>query len=432
VLTPNSPLRTATVAFFLLWASIAHAEAPQGSIRLLGSWGRHSGSQSVPLVEYRGSTPNDVRLSGNYFGAHWLGFAASVREVGISVSGGGNDGQATLFAVQLGPAARYSRGRFHLWASVGYEFGKRVAFTQLLPPELSPMKVHSLWVSGTVRWEPLSWLHPELRLDWPISFYASAREGKATASSVSGALAMLFPVAKTGRFAWSALVEGGYARESATLPPNTSLSSSISRVGIGLEWAILPPPPPPPPPPAPPAPEVTPPPPAPILGDLDVAVVDKKTGQPIPYANLFVAGRDARTSQQGKVLLQGVRPGRAMVDVEADGYLPGHEEVEIVQGALTSLTVSLPAVERVGYATLSGILRSARTGDTLSGTVQIFPGPRTIKVEKDGVFFVQLQEGRYRVVISAKGHTAQSKNLALKEGDEAIYNVDLHPARSRK
>jgi hypothetical protein len=39
--------------------------------------------------------------------------------------------------------------------------------------------------------------------------------------------------------------------------------------------------------------------------------------------------------------------------------------------------------------------------------------------------------GTYSVIISAKGFITQQKSVTVKDGDQAIFNVDLFPGRGR-
>lgn len=45
----------------------------------------------------------------------------------------------------------------------------------------------------------------------------------------------------------------------------------------------------------------------------------------------------------------------------------------------------------------------------------------------DGKFLVRVPGGRYAVTIEADGFVAQNKVVEVADGDQAIFNVDLHP-----
>ena len=49
------------------------------------------------------------------------------------------------------------------------------------------------------------------------------------------------------------------------------------------------------------------------------------------------------------------------------------------------------------------------------------------KATAQGSFSFQVPGGTYTVTIAAPGFLAQTKSVTVKDGDQAIFNVDLHP-----
>jgi hypothetical protein len=159
-----------------------------------------------------------------------------------------------------------------------------------------------------------------------------------------------------------------------------------------------------------------------------VSVVDA-SGQPLPGASLSVPGRaEARADAAGQVLLEGLAAGPWEVTVAADGFRPEKVAVLAVAGQETALAVSL-ALARQGpvYATLSGQVRSAREGQPLQAWLVIPEAKVRQRADARGSFQVQLKQGRYRVILSAPGHLTQTKVITVREGEQAIFNVDLFP-----
>jgi hypothetical protein len=79
-------------------------------------------------------------------------------------------------------------------------------------------------------------------------------------------------------------------------------------------------------------------------------------------------------------------------------------------------------------ATISGIVRSTEGGKRIAAQLSI-PELKGLKVKAaaDGTFSLKAPAGTYSVTISAPGFVSQTKSVVVKDGDQAIFNVDLHP-----
>lgn len=110
------------------------------------------------------------------------------------------------------------------------------------------------------------------------------------------------------------------------------------------------------------------------------------------------------TDSSGKVTLGGLRPGRWVVEVEADGYL--RERTGILQVRVDE-SIPPPTVLltlRRG-ATIRGIARDAKGLPLADGTVVLLGKgqPRTMKAADDGSYeFRGLSTGRYRLQVARK------------------------------
>ena len=78
-------------------------------------------------------------------------------------------------------------------------------------------------------------------------------------------------------------------------------------------------------------------------------------------------------------------------------------------------------------ATLSGLIRSALGGKRVPATLEIPENKIKPQADLNGAFVLQLEGGTYHIIISAPGYIAQTKRVTLSEGDQAIFDVDLHP-----
>jgi hypothetical protein len=176
--------------------------------------------------------------------------------------------------------------------------------------------------------------------------------------------------------------------------------------------------------PRPPAPVV-----APREGALRLSVVDARGGEPLPGASISVPGRtEAFSEAAGQVLLEGLAPGPWEVKVAAGGFRPEQVAVLVIAGEVTALDVSLAAARQGPvYATLSGQVRSVHKGQPLQAWLVIPEAKVRQRTDARGSFQIQLKQGRYRVILSAPGHLTQTKVITVREGEQAIFNVDLFP-----
>ncbi|MCE9673793.1 carboxypeptidase-like regulatory domain-containing protein [Myxococcus stipitatus] len=82
-------------------------------------------------------------------------------------------------------------------------------------------------------------------------------------------------------------------------------------------------------------------------------------------------------------------------------------------------------------ATLTGQVRSARGGRPVAATLLIPQAKVKAKTDANGAFTFRVKGGTYRITISARGFLSQSKRVTLKDGEQAIFNVDLFPRQKR-
>jgi hypothetical protein len=68
-----------------------------------------------------------------------------------------------------------------------------------------------------------------------------------------------------------------------------------------------------------------------------------------------------------------------------------------------------------------------RKGKPLQALLVIPEAKIRRRTDARGTFQVQLKQGRYRLVFSAPGHLSQTKVVTVRDGEQAIFNVDLFP-----
>ena len=164
----------------------------------------------------------------------------------------------------------------------------------------------------------------------------------------------------------------------------------------------------------------------PKVGGLSIKVVSFEGAKALP-AMVEVNGAATPTSPEGLLTLQGLDPGPISVKVTAPGFNPGEEAAAIVAGSTSELTVTMVPEKKRVPATLRGQVRSARGGKPVVAALEIRELKQTINADDGGAFSVQIAGGRYTVKITATGFVTQSKTVTVRDGDQAIFNVDLAP-----
>jgi hypothetical protein len=80
---------------------------------------------------------------------------------------------------------------------------------------------------------------------------------------------------------------------------------------------------------------------------------------------------------------------------------------------------------------VSGLIRSTQGGTPIPGLLEIPELRLKLRADDKGAFSAKVKGGTYRVVISAPGYLKQVKSFTVKDGDQAIFNVDLYPVGSK-
>ncbi|RKH00916.1 hypothetical protein D7X74_38210 [Corallococcus sp. CA047B] len=166
---------------------------------------------------------------------------------------------------------------------------------------------------------------------------------------------------------------------------------------------------------------------APPTGSLKVKVVQGKNSVPLPGVRLTAGTTEVRTDLKGEALLEGLVPGPVAVSVSAQGFRAAEEAAVVVAGQASELVVVLSQERKGELATLLGQVRSARSGQPLVATVSIPQAKVRTRTDKAGSFTARVRGGTYRITLSAKGYLPQTKSVTVRDGEQAIFNVDLFP-----
>lgn len=165
----------------------------------------------------------------------------------------------------------------------------------------------------------------------------------------------------------------------------------------------------------------------PKVGGLVVMVTDKITRAPLPNVSMKMGDQTYTTDDAGKVVIHDLNPGPVNLAFNADGYQPGSEAASIVAGVDSTVEVGLLSAKKRELATITGLVRSGRGGAPIQANLEIPEAKIKAKANAVGAFTFKVVGGTYTVNISGKGFLSQTKQLIVKDAEQAILNVDLQP-----
>lgn len=166
---------------------------------------------------------------------------------------------------------------------------------------------------------------------------------------------------------------------------------------------------------------------APKVGGVVVTVMLREANTPLPNAAVTVGEKTVSTDDKGVARFEGLPPGPVAIAVALAGHQPGSEAASVVAGKDSEVAVLLVPEKARVPATITGIVRSTQGGKRVAASLSIPELKLSVKAAADGTFSVKVPAGTYSVTISAGGFVAQTKSVTVKDGDQAIFNVDLHP-----
>jgi len=166
---------------------------------------------------------------------------------------------------------------------------------------------------------------------------------------------------------------------------------------------------------------------APKVGGLLVTVIDKATGAALVGTTVVLNGASVTTDSKGVARFADLQPGAVNVELSAPGFTAKTEAATILPGLEATVSTGLVSAKRRDPATVSGSVRSARGGAPVKANLEIPQANIKARADDSGSFVFRLVGGTYTVTISAKGFTTQTKQVTVKDGDQAIFNVDLQP-----
>ncbi|GMU63639.1 MAG: hypothetical protein AMXMBFR34_54020 [Myxococcaceae bacterium] len=164
----------------------------------------------------------------------------------------------------------------------------------------------------------------------------------------------------------------------------------------------------------------------PKVGALKVLVTSKVDGAPV-VATVEWGGGTRSCDASGALTIADLPPGPLALKLSAPGFNPGEEAAAVVAGQTSEVKASLVPEQKKLPATMTGQIRNVRGGKPVAATLEIKERKLRLTADAEGRFSVEIPGGKYTVKISAPKFITQSKQVTVRDGDQAIFNVELFP-----
>ncbi len=165
----------------------------------------------------------------------------------------------------------------------------------------------------------------------------------------------------------------------------------------------------------------------PKVGGLKIVITDKESAQALAGATVIVNDAEYIANEKGEVVLADLKPGPLQVKATLKGYRPAQEVAQVVALRESAVPLQMLKAQKKLLATITGIVRSTQGGAPVQAELEIPQARIKTRANAQGAFTFRVEGGTYSVNISAPGYIKQSKNVTVRDGDQAIFNVDLHP-----
>lgn len=169
----------------------------------------------------------------------------------------------------------------------------------------------------------------------------------------------------------------------------------------------------------------------PKVGGLIVTVTNKDGDKPIEGAVVLVGDKELLTAADGTAKIEGLNPGPVEIKVTAKGFQDGNEAARVTAGRDSAVPIQLVEAQKKVPATITGLVRNTRGGAPIAADLEIPELKLKTRADDKGAFSMRVPGGTYSVIISAQGFITQQKSVTVKDGDQAIFNVDMFPGRNR-
>ncbi|MBI5547182.1 MAG: carboxypeptidase regulatory-like domain-containing protein [Deltaproteobacteria bacterium] len=168
-------------------------------------------------------------------------------------------------------------------------------------------------------------------------------------------------------------------------------------------------------------------------GVIRGVVFDKPTDparrHPVPGAVVEAAGFAPATADAGGAfVLEKVGPGLVPVKISAKGFVTGEEVVSVPAEAEARVELAIAAEAAKPLASLRGLVRTV-SGKPLQAKLTVPEAKVSARTTSHGEFKIDVPGGKYKVRVEAAGFVTQVKSVEVADGDQAIFNIDMHPTK---
>jgi uncharacterized membrane protein len=181
------------------------------------------------------------------------------------------------------------------------------------------------------------------------------------------------------------------------------------------------------------------------VGQIMGRVVDDKTGRPIPYATVSVAGRNVRTDLSGNYLITNLEAGKYRLSARAQGFESADKNLEIKPGSPQHQDFKLRLIEDESrnhqgqskpqpkdmpgqqYGELTGRVTDERTGRPIAGALVYVQGQREVTDRSGNYSIANLRSGNQDVIISGNGYRNQRERVKIEAGRRSRGDFRLSP-----
>ena len=180
-------------------------------------------------------------------------------------------------------------------------------------------------------------------------------------------------------------------------------------------------------PPPKPAPKPVAPPPVekPTAAPVDITLTDD-LGNTVPDAKVTLktnAGpKELPGDGQGHYRLDEVPAGKAEITIEAPGFEPVTQPLEVNAGVPLNLPMKLKALPPPSQ--VRGVVRSYG-GRPVSAHIHVDPLGMDAQTDADGSFQLDVPPGSYEITIDAPGYESQHRKVQVEAQGVVILNADL-------
>jgi hypothetical protein len=135
-----------------------------------------------------------------------------------------------------------------------------------------------------------------------------------------------------------------------------------------------------------------------------------------------------RTGEDGTFQIPAAGPGLVPLTLRRSGYVTAEEVVAVPPQGESTVELALRRVLARPMATLRGLVRT-RAGKPLSARLHVLEADLAATTGSNGEFSVKVPGGRYRITLEVPGYIPQTKAVEVADGDQVIFNIDMHPAQ---